>query len=48
MQRNMKQQVQVTYLQCVLDKSMSVDSMPVKVTNKTKRKLKFLYKKNEF
>ena len=45
---NMKQQVQVTYLGCVLDESMSGEPMALKVTNKINGKLKFLYRKNKF
>ena len=45
---NIKQQAQVTWLGCVLNKSMSVDSMSAKVANKIKRKLKFLFGINEF
>ena len=42
---NMKQQVQVTYLGCVLDESMSGEPMALKVINKINGKL---YRKNKF
>ena len=42
---NMKQQVQVTYLGCVLDEWMSGEPMALKVINKINGKL---YRKNKF
>ena len=45
---NIKQQAQVTYLGCVLDKSMSGEVTALKVVNKRNRKLKLLYRKNKF
>ena len=44
---NIKQQAQVTYLKCMLDKSMFGEPMALKVLNKISGKLKFLYKKNK-
>ena len=38
----------ITYLGCVLDKSMSGEPMALKVVNKINRKLRFLYRKNNF
>ena len=37
--------MQLTYLGCVLDESMSGEPMAIKVVNKISRKLKFLYRK---
>ena len=45
---NMKQHSLVTYLGCVLDEKMSGEPMALKVINKIKGKLKFLYTKNRF
>ena len=45
---NIKQQAQVTYFRCVLDKSMSGEPMALKFVNKINRELKFLYRKNKF
>ena len=45
---NIKQQAQTTYTGCVLDESMSSEPMALKVINKIKGKLKFLYRKNRF
>ena len=45
---NKKQHPEVTYLGCVLDQTMSGESMALKVVNKIKGKLKFLYRKNRF
>ena len=45
---NIKQHLEVIYLGCVLDETMSGESMPLKVINKINGKLKFLYKKNRF
>ena len=45
---NIKQQAQEIYLGCVLDESMSGESMGLKVLNKINSKLKFLYRKDKF
>ena len=45
---NITQQVQVTYLGCVLDESISDERMALKVVNKINGKLKFLFRKNNF
>ena len=45
---NIKQQAQVTYLGCVLDDSMSGETMALKFVNKINGKVKFLYRKNKF
>ena len=45
---NIKQQAQATYLGCVLDESISGETMTLKIINKIKGKLKLLYKKNKF
>ena len=45
---NIKQWLQVTYLACVLDESMSVKSETLKVINQIYGKLKFLCRKNRF
>ena len=45
---NIKQHLEVTYLGCVLDETMSGESMALKVMNKINGKLKSLYKKNRF
>ena len=45
---NIKQEAQVTYLERVLDKTMSVEPMALKVANNIKGKLKFLYRKTDF
>ena len=45
---NIKQHSEVTYLGCVLDKTMSGQPMALKVINKINGKLKFLYRKNRF
>ena len=45
---NIKQHSQVTYLGCVLDETMSGESMALKIINKINGKLKFLYRKNKF
>ena len=42
---NIKQHLQVTYLECVLDETMSGEPMPLNVINKLNGKLKFLYRK---
>ena len=44
---NIKQQAQVTYLGCVLDDSMSGETMALKFVNKINGKVKFLYRKNK-
>ena len=43
-----KQDSKVTYLGCVMDETMSGEPMALKVINKIKGKLKFLYRKNSF
>ena len=43
-----KQHLQVTYLGCAMDGTMSGEPMALKVTNKINGKLKFLYQKNSF
>ena len=43
-----KQHLQVTYLGCVMDETMSGEAMALKVINKINRKLKFPYLKNRF
>ena len=45
---NIKQLSEVTYLGCVLEKTMSGEPMALKVINKINGKLKFLYRKNRF
>ena len=40
--------MQVTYLDCVLDKTLSIDPVAIKVINKINGKLKFLYGKNRY
>ena len=45
---NIKQHLQVTYLGCMLDETMSGEPMTLKVINKINGKLKFLYGKNRF
>ena len=43
-----KQHSKVTYLGCILDETMSGESMALKVTNKINSRLKFLKRKNKF
>ena len=43
-----KPHLQVTYLGCVLDETMSGEPMPLKVIHKINGKLKFLYRKNRY
>ena len=43
-----KQHSSVTYLGCVLDESFSGESMVLQVINKINKKLKFLYRQNDF
>ena len=45
---NIKQQAQVTYLECLLDETMSGEPMALKVVNKINGILKFLYRANKF
>ena len=45
---NIKQHAQVYNIWCLLDKSMSGEPMTLKVVNKINRKLRFLYRKNNF
>ena len=42
-----KQHSKVTYLGCILDETMSGESMALKVINKIKSRLKFLHRKNK-
>ena len=48
MELEIKQYSQVTYLGCVLDKTMSAESLTLKTTKKINQKHKFLYGKNWF
>lgn len=43
-----KQHSQVTYLICVLDETLSEESVPLKALNKIKRKLEFICCENKF
>ena len=43
-----KQYSKVTYLGCILDETLSGESMALHVINKVNSKLKFLYRKNRF
>ena len=43
---NIKQHSKVTYLGCVLDETMSGETMTLNVINKINSKLKFLYRKD--
>ena len=43
-----KQHSKVSYLGCILDESLSGESMALNVINKINSKLKFLYRKNKF
>ena len=43
-----KQHSKVTYLGCILDETMSGESMALKVINKINSTLKFLHRKNKF
>ena len=45
---NIKQHLQVTYLGCVLDETMSGEPMVLKVINKINSRLKFFHRKNRF
>ena len=45
---NIKQHLEVTYLGCMLDETMSGEPMTLKVINKINGNLKFLYWKNRF
>ena len=44
---NIKQYHTVTYIGCLLDETLSKESMALKVTNKIKSRLRFLYRKNK-
>ena len=44
---NIKQYSRVTYLGCILDETLSGESMALHVLNKLNTRLKFLYRKNE-
>ena len=46
--RQIKQHSKVTYLGCILDETMSGESMALKVINKINSRLKFLHRKNKF
>ena len=43
-----KQNKHVNYLACVLDETVSGDTMALRVTEKINSRLKFLYRKNQF
>ena len=43
-----KQHSKITYLGCILDETMSGESMALKVINKINSRLKFLHRKNKF
>ena len=43
-----KQHSKVTYLGCILDETMSGESIALKVINKINLRLKFLHRKNKF
>ena len=43
-----KQHSKITYLGCILDETMSGESMALKVINKINSRLKFLHRKNNF
>ena len=45
---NVKQRLQVTYLGCVLDETMSGEPMALKVINKISGRLNFFYRKNRY
>ena len=45
---DIKQHSRVSYLGCILDETLSGESMALKVINKINAKLKFLYRKNKF
>ena len=45
---NIKQYSKVTYLGCILDETLSGESMALHVLSKINTKLKFLYRKNDF
>ena len=45
---NVKQHLQVTYLGCMLDKTLFCEPVALKVINKINGKLKFLYRKNRY
>ena len=46
--KQMKQHSKVTYLDCILDETISGESMDLKVINKINSRLKFLHRKNKF
>ena len=45
---NIKQHSKVTYLGCIIDETLSGESMALNVINKISSKIKFLYRKNRF
>jgi len=45
---NIKQYSKVTYLGCILDETLSGDSMALHVINKVNSRLRFLYRQNKF
>ena len=45
---NIKQYSKVTYLGCILDETLSGESMAIHVINKVNSRLKFLYRQNRF
>ena len=46
--KKIKKLPEVTYLGCLLDETMSGESMPLKVINKINSRLKFLHRKKKF
>ena len=46
--KEIKQHLQVKYLGCALDETLSGKPMAIKTLNKVNEKLKFLYRKNKF
>ena len=43
-----KQYIKVTYLHCILDESLSGESMALHILNKINSRLRFLYRQNKF
>ena len=43
-----KQYAKVKYLECILDQSLSIDSMALNVIDKVYSRLKFLHRQNQF
>ena len=46
--KEIKQHPKVSYLGCILDETLSGESMALKVVEKINMKLRFLYRKNKF